>query len=245
MAAGKRLGCIGGPGTSDPGLWRCTYAPLPNLIVDAYGLEWHQFIFPDWTVASRFDITAGVPAGTNKEQFRRMQQKLLEERFGLTLQHERREMAVYELVIAKGGLKLKETAPNGGLETGPRPSGPPELGKDGFPVFPPGHGGLIGFYGRWHWAGSTLTAGDIARTLSGRLGRAVIDATGLTGKYDIDMYWVSEGYIGLSPEEESLSPVFGPTLFHAVRSLGLKLNSKKGFVDVVAIRHVLRSPTEN
>jgi uncharacterized protein (TIGR03435 family) len=51
-----------------------------------------------------------------------MWQNLLLERFGLRLHHESKEFKVEELVVAKGGPKLKETAQD---PTAPLPPGPP------------------------------------------------------------------------------------------------------------------------
>ena len=61
---------------------------LEFLFANAYGLQRHQFRSLDWMNDARFDISAKVPAGTTKEQFQRMQQNLLVERFKLTLHHE-------------------------------------------------------------------------------------------------------------------------------------------------------------
>ncbi|MGO9255964.1 MAG: TIGR03435 family protein [Bryobacteraceae bacterium] len=84
-------------------------------------------------VDTRFDITAKIPPGTTKEQFRLMQQNLLAERFKLTVHHEKKESQVYELTVGKNGPKLKESA---GPET--PLTRPPKwtIGSDGLPVVP-------------------------------------------------------------------------------------------------------------
>jgi len=41
-----------------------------------------------------------------------MQQNLLDERFELALHRQRKEMTVYELVVARNGLKMRESVPD-------------------------------------------------------------------------------------------------------------------------------------
>ncbi len=77
--------CSGGPGTSDPVLWRCSSVPLGLLITNAYGFQAYQFRANDPCCIARFDITAKVAKGATEEQFRRMIRTLLEERFNLKL----------------------------------------------------------------------------------------------------------------------------------------------------------------
>jgi uncharacterized protein (TIGR03435 family) len=101
--------------------------------------------------------------------------------------------------------------------------------------------------------GFRLALPEIVKTLSFHLGRPVIDATGLTGKYDIDMRWGIDiawllersGHrdeIGDLPD----SGPPGPPLIRVVQDqLGLKLNSKKGLGDIVVIDHLEKVPTEN
>ena len=62
----------------------------------------------------------------------------------------------------------------------------------------------------------------------------IIDKTGLTGKYDVELTW--------APNNE---PDAGPSIFTAIQEqLGLKLESSKAPVDVVVIDHLER-PSEN
>jgi uncharacterized protein (TIGR03435 family) len=126
------------------------------------------------------------------------------------------------------------------------------MGKDGYPVFPVGRGGLAGPNGHYRWTGFNLSMQDIVKTLSFHLGRPVVDATGLKGKYDIDMTWTIDlasilERSGLRdiPELPDNGPP-GPTLIGAVQNqLGLKLNSKKGHGDIVVVDHVAKVPIEN
>src|ERR1017187_8562313 len=92
-----RIAVSGGPGTTSPGIWSGSNIPLAFLISNAYGFQPYQFNPRDSCCQAGFDITAKISAGTTKEQFLRMQQRLLAERFKLAFHLERKEMAIYEL----------------------------------------------------------------------------------------------------------------------------------------------------
>ena len=120
-------------------------------------------------------------------------------------------------------------------------------------MFQAGHGGLAGINGHYRWTGVNLSMPEIVKTLSYHLGRPVVDATGLKGKYDIDMTWTIDlaglmemaGRRDLIEELPDAGPP-GPTLTHAVQDqLGLKLNSKKGPGDIVVVDQVEKVPIEN
>jgi uncharacterized protein (TIGR03435 family) len=254
---GIRPGCIGGPGSTDPGLLNCSFVSLAEIIYTAYGLQPYQFSPADWMRSSRFEITAKIPPGTTKEQLVRMQQELLAERFKLKLHHEQKEMPTYELTVGKNGTKLKESTADA-VSSLDDPGAVPKfrMSKDGFPTFPAGRGGLLGLNSHFRWTGFGLTMAEIVKTLAGQVGRPVVDATGLKGKFDIDMYWAVEpmsrstaaiaasdgGTAGpLTADIDS-----GPTIIRAVQDqLGLKLDSKKGLVDIVVVDHAEKVPVEN
>ena len=88
------------------------YMSLADLIPIAYNVKSFQIAGPDWMNAQRFDILARMPEGATKEQVPEMLQALLAERFQLKIHRENREHAVYALVVAKGGHKLKESPPD-------------------------------------------------------------------------------------------------------------------------------------
>ncbi len=249
------ISCSGGPGTTSPGIWRCSNVPLAFLIARSYGFQAYQFTPRAPCCQGRFDFTAKVPEGATKEQFQRMIQKLLEERLKLKFHHEQKEMTIYELTVGEKGPKVKESAPDASSEP-EDPWAPPEfrMGVDGYPVFPAGRGGLAaGANGHYRWTGFHVSMREIVTTLSFHLGRPVVDATGLKGNYDIDMKWgvdvawllESAGLRDQIAELPDTGPT-GPTLIRAVQDqLGLKLNSKKGLGDIVVVDHVEKVPTEN
>ena len=250
----RGITCGGGPGTSDPGLWTCSNVPLGFLIYTAYGFQPYQFRPTDPCCQARFDVTARVPPGTTREQFLRMQQSLLEERFKLKLRREPREVPIYELTVGPNGPKLKAAAP----DAAPARQDPWEIptftmGKDGYPEFPPGGGGVAGGNGHYRWLESNLSMEEIAKTLSFYLGRPVVDATRLKGNYDVDMRWTYDlaWLLERAGHKEDVANLpdtgpAGPTLERAIQNqLGLKLNSKKGVGEAVVIEHVEKVPIEN
>ena len=151
----------------------------------------------------------------------------------------------------------------------PRPfpggRGPLKMGPDGFPVMPPmNFGGRGGFAMMMSPAGSRMmaqkqTVQDLADRLSSMLSKPVIDATGLKAKYDFTLTFSMDGLnsgmtlLGPPPGEggrgpkEGLEPSEPPqTIFAAVQSqLGLKLDPKKGPVDLIVVDRAEKTPTEN
>jgi uncharacterized protein (TIGR03435 family) len=89
----------------------------------------------------------------------------------------------------------------------------------------------------------------LAGQLSGQLQGPVTDTTGLTGKYDISLYWTAGNGIRTSPpgaEPTALASDPGPTLTQALQDqLGLRVESRKGPVDFVVVDHAEKVPTEN
>lgn len=85
-------------------------AALDILICDAYRVKTYQVVVPIALNKVRFDILAKIPEGASKEQVPEMLQSLLAARFKLVFHRENREIAIYALVVAKGGPKLKESA---------------------------------------------------------------------------------------------------------------------------------------
>jgi uncharacterized protein (TIGR03435 family) len=85
---------------------------------------------------------------------------------------------------------------------------------------------------------------QLAKNLSPRVGRVVVDQTGLVGDFDLDMEWTpGSGIVGSATGEPATDA--GPSLFTALQEqLGLKLQATKAPVEVLVIDHV-EKPTEN
>ncbi len=137
----------GGPGTADPGLFTSNVT-LKALLLRAYGLKSYQISGPGWLDSAWYrHIRANVPPGATKEQFDAMLRNLLAERFNLTLHHEAKDLAVYELAVGKSGPKLHQPDLNVRQPTLEPGAPPPPLGvsdKDGFLQIPPGTSLILG-----------------------------------------------------------------------------------------------------
>jgi uncharacterized protein (TIGR03435 family) len=266
LGVNNRIGTKGGPGTDDPGLFTCNFCSVLDLVEEAYHLtQSYQFSPPHTQDEPRFDITAKIPVGATREQFRAMLIDLLNDRFKLSVHKEKREMPVFELVVMKGGPKLKESA-GGPVESDPAPA--PARGargfardQDGFPirdaplpkgVFNISNTGLARIEGR------NETMQDLADRLDGLLDKPVIDGTGLTKKYDYRITFSSATILanggrgrGDAPPDPntplaSVPDNAGTTIEGAIQSqLGLKLESKKAPIEVLVVDHAEKTPTEN
>ena len=105
-----RIGQRGGPGSPDPERINYTNTSLKDVLATAYDLKRTQIFGPDWLDSERFDITATMAPGTTKAQFGVMLQKLLADRFKLTVHREKKELPAFVLTVSKKGLKMKESA---------------------------------------------------------------------------------------------------------------------------------------
>jgi uncharacterized protein (TIGR03435 family) len=245
------LGMEGGPGTSDPGRLRYVNVPLYRILTKAYGMAPYEVVGPSWMNDAKYDITATIPDGATAEQIPVMLQNLLAERFHLTIHHEKREQTVYNLSVAKGGSKLKESDQS----IAPRaqtPDGPLKGTPDGFAIPFPGRSMVMRSTtqkGTLRMSGGLQTSDQIAEMLSKYVGARVVNETGLTGKYDFHLEFLgddSPDWRGglVAPPNSAADPE--PSVFEAVQSyLGLRLEKTKGAFDVFVIDRLDRTPTDN
>ncbi len=220
----------------------------------AYGVGSDLISGPDWieSNAARFVIEANVPPGATEQQVNQMLQNLLVDRFKLIVHREiKKDVPLHELVLVKKGPKLKESLEADGE---PPPPCPPDTGifgnhqdKDCFirpsRVLP----GPYPF--TWvtppimHAVGGNQPISALAEYLSFVLKSPVVDKTGLTGNYDYNLEF-AQGAGPANPTDLPSDPA--PDLFGAVRDqLGMKLESKKGPIEILAIDHIEKTPTEN
>jgi uncharacterized protein (TIGR03435 family) len=251
-------------GNPPGGRFSATNMPLRGLIAFAYATSQPLPNFriiggPSWIDSDRFDINAKASTefqpGTNgpSPQVFLMLKALLAERFKLVAHNETRELPVYDLVMARSdarpGPQLRKSDVDcAALFASRRGGGPPP------PPPQPGERmqcGMLGGIGR-------VTAGAVNMTQFGALlsrivNRTVVDKTGLTGNFDIDLTFTPD-QPARAPGAPADQPIRvngvdidpnGPSLFTALQEqLGLKLDSQKGPVDVVVIDSV-DHPTED
>ena len=223
----------GGPGTNDPTRIDYHNVSLSDLISRAYAVEYYQLVGPDWLMSERYQLAATLAKGTTKEQFQAMFRNLLIDRFKLRVHRDQKEMERYSLTVGKGGSKLKPHIAT------PEPETPQSFGSktdsEGYPVVP--RAGMAMINGRARMKYPDWDVDMIAGMLAGQLRAPVHNDTGLTGKFDFELFWSTR-----RPDADDN----GPDLATAVQEqLGLKLERKRGPVDVVVIDHVERTPTAN
>jgi uncharacterized protein (TIGR03435 family) len=236
----------GGPGTNDPSRIRYPVINLKMLLVNAYDLKRSQIVGPDWLDTEYFQVEATMPPTTTKEQFQAMLRDLLLDRFKLKVHRETREVRGYALVVGKNGPKMKKFVEVPGADYSGRttPSGL-VVGADGFnkqPLIPPGRAKLYSTIGTH---GVRLTGQDqsmeaLAERLVYFVKRPVVDATGLTAKYNFTLTFQPEG-MAVLPSADPL-----PNIYSALQSqLGLKLEPKESAETTIIIDHIEKKPTQN
>ena len=245
------VGCRGGPGSSDPALYTCQNISLSNLVTMAYRIAYYELSAPDWATVTRFDLRAKMPEDTTKEQLALMMQSLLADRFKLAVHRESREIQRYELTVAKNGPKFKEAAAPAPADSAAIAPGPPKLDKEGYPVIGP-RGGMAIMYDKARLYQPEMTMTMLAGQLSAQMRGPVVDATGLTGKYEISLYWSAGDSLRTAAPTPGGGPTpvdtvsTGPDLKQALQEqLGLRVESKKGPVEFVIVDHAEKTPTEN
>jgi uncharacterized protein (TIGR03435 family) len=222
-----------------------TNGVVRQLITFAYRVSGFQLSGgPAWIGSERYDIVAKPerPEGPDdlgqateeqrtlvQERLRKRLRALLADRFQLTIHRETRELPVYALVLSKSGTKLQTS-------------------KDGSNQHMRMNHGEITAEG--------CTMQMLTMTLASVLGRAVLDQTGLQGRYDFTLEFMPEaGHLqgevkppgpGDGPEVIGPPDPSGrPSIFTAIQQqLGLKLESTKGPVEFIVIDRVER-PSAN
>ncbi len=234
---------------------------LKDYIRIAYRVKDYQVTGPDWIGSERFDIAGKLPAGSTREQVNDMLQSLLTDRFKLTFHREKKEFPVYALVVAKGGLKAKES-PLDPDDSGPgNPGSAPTTvaasgSKDGVSVALD-HGAAFSFAND-KFEGRKLTMTRLADVLARFLDRPAVDMTNVQGTYDVTFQVTPEDYramlirsaitagVALPPEVQRMAIAdISDSLTSAMQLAGLKLEPRKAPLDVIVVDHLERTATEN
>ncbi len=236
-----------------PGRFVVNSVTIKFLITMAYDIKAYQISDgPNWLDTATYAIDAKAP-GLNRDNLKLMIQSLLEERCKLKLRRETRELPVYSLVIAKGGHKLQRSKDENG---NPLNEVPREAGRGAGRILQPGDPSPAGtmMVGPGSFSAGAASIDQLVSFLSGPLGRKVIDKTGITGLYNINLTWSPDSsqqdFTGLPKPPGFLPPQqsgenTGPSVFTAIQEqLGLKLEPDKGPVDSFIIDGI-EKPSEN
>ncbi len=215
------------------------------LALRAWELQFNEFVgsstsLPKWVGEDRFDIQARAAGKPTTDEMRLMMQALLADRFGLVVHKETRQVPVFAMVPWKPGMTGPRLRPHPAADTCSR-----DTQVEGYPPVC----GVIAHLaasapGRLSFGGRSVTMEALASSLPTQTGmamlpRPVTDETGLGGTYDFAMEWTPATQDGSVPEAG------GPSFEQALKEqLGLRLESKKGPVEVLVIDHV-ELPTAN
>ena len=265
-AAPQEMGRIRVGMNVDGGMLRYTNVSLRDVIRTAYRVKEFQIDGPDWLGSERFDIQAKFPAGATEEQAPEMLQALLAERFKLVLHRDTKEHAIYALVVGKDGAKLKPAevqirTPAEPDEPKPASGGGGSATHDVTKVAGPGGSGPRGTImmmmdpSGMHLKAASATLPGLAEALSRFTERPVVDATGIQGQYDFDLVFSPETMRGMramtgpmphpAGESPEAAPDQAPSVLDAVQKYGLKMESRKGPLEMLTIDHIEKTPTEN
>jgi uncharacterized protein (TIGR03435 family) len=236
------------------------YMSMRELIAEAYQVKYHQVVGPDWLNSVRFDIAARMPAPASGDDSPIMLQRLLEERFKLSVHRQSKEQSVLALTVAKRGPKLKEFAPpeaGAGEKSGSGPDGGGKAGKSVFTFDPATES--------WHFESDAILMADFADMLTatskmgGGDGRTIVDMTGLKGQYhvavDIPLAAMRKMALatGVASGEEdgagtpasAASDPNGLSLNQSLQNLGLRLELQKAPVAQLVVDRAERTPVED
>jgi uncharacterized protein (TIGR03435 family) len=235
------------PNKSNGGSWQVTTTPagfnatgvtLLDLIREAYGFNDSMANdritgAPTWANAASYDVSVKVAdsdltewQNPDQNKLMLMLQSLLADRFMLKIHRETKELSGYELVIAKGGPRLKEAKP-----------------KD------PGGTGVSMVRASSQLTAQGVPMNALAKILTQQMARPVEDKTGLTGTYDFTLQWKPDHASAQMPSGPGSGPPraapalsaesSGPSIFKAIQEqLGLSLQPIKGPEQFLVIDHV-------
>ena len=241
------------------------------LIGYAFRLSPDRVTGPDWMMAlgsPRFNIAATLPQGASENQVPEMFQALLADRFKLAIHRGTDNLPVYALVVAKGGLKVKEAAPEVVTQDADAPPSldgfygniqsrtiPSVDGKTSVTMISNPRMGTVrqtdhlDGVQRWEAAGISIEGlADLLDNVA-PLSSPILDMTGLKGRYQL----VLEVSLKDPPGEpraadyptEDMGAKIVKRFNDGLLKLGLRLELRKGPMEILVVDHVEKIPTEN
>jgi uncharacterized protein (TIGR03435 family) len=170
---------------------------------------------PDWIKsrdAARYEIVAKTAGDVPIAQARVLTQKLLADRLKVVIRKEAKPLSFAALVQARGGSKLVEADPNR----------PPQAS------FVPGR--IIG---------SSTTMPNLALLLATFEHQIILDRTGLTGRYQLNLEYLTAG---AAPGGDQAKPSLESALQD---QLGLRLESRREPLDAIIVERAEKLPIGN
>jgi uncharacterized protein (TIGR03435 family) len=240
------------PAPPDERTWGYRFEPGGRMVVSHFRLAdlmligWHILPFqvvggPAWAYSETYDIEAKAAGNPDSDQSRVMLQSLLADRFHLVLRCEVRELPMYALVTAKKGARPAaglvraqegDCTPSQDVPPPPLEAGKPPYCRVTEQLRRQGNGAPS-----MQLRGYGVTLSMLARHLASIVNQQVENDTGIANNYDISMDYAP--YNENDNELLTPKPDTGiPSLFTALQEqLGLKLEARKGPVEVFVIDH--------
>jgi uncharacterized protein (TIGR03435 family) len=195
--------------SDNPSSVRMGNLSLRALVRMAYGVLDAQLEAPGWLADVSFDIVAKPPDGYDSSQLPALVRNLLADRFKLAVHREPKEVGGFALRVVNGTSRLSVSTDRSFLTARP---------------------GLISGKGR--------SIAELVALVAQTVGAPVVDQTGMTGRYDLQIAW--------SPTSAGEPTDAGVPLVTALREqAGLRLEPARVSVDVVVVDGIARTPTEN
>jgi uncharacterized protein (TIGR03435 family) len=233
---------------------RFAYLSLRDYLSIAFGVPIQQIAGPEWINSTRFDIAATMPDNATDDDFPKMMEALLRDRFKLQAHKESRESAVLALEVGRNGTKLVGT--------------PDDTPKDAPFSFtsnggPQGVSGDLGSGGSFSLTNNRFEFKKMTmQMLADLLGRfmkyPVLDRTKLEGRFDLGFNIAPEDYMplmirsavnaGITLPPQALQLLDAPSLGsveNGLRSLGLTLEERRAPLDHLIVDSMERTPTDN
>ncbi len=216
----------GGPG----GQLRMVNTPLKQWVEMALSVREYALKAPPWLDTSRFDLVAKLPADKpfDSNTTGQMMKALLIERFGLKWHEESQIVSGYELVPDKKVLVQPATLLEKLRGSGGSSSGPSSV------------------------SGTNMSMAEFAGLLGSVLGRPIVDATHLSGGYDIKLAWRPSDDAEVASQRQ-YGNQYGidvdnlpASASNALREqLGLRLQSAKVPSKIIVVDNINHQPTGN
>ncbi len=210
-------------------------APVCSLIQSAYGLRWDQMLgCAGWPQYDYYNVVAKAAGPASASEMWPMMATLLEDRFHLRYHREKRQMQVYKLSVANGGLKVRQ----GGCSTWDEHASAPKPVAGAAFALPCGR--LIAYViergTALEFVGGRVSMPLLAEFLTRQLGHPVLDESGYQGSFDVDVKVSSdEMWHRVSSEAD---PNGLPNVAGGLRALGIKLELTKGPVETFVVDSV-------
>jgi uncharacterized protein (TIGR03435 family) len=207
---------------------------LTDLIKEAYGLpDWRLVkgaanIKPKYHIVAKLsDTDANTLRSLSPEELAAERQRLLRamlaERFALSVHHERSPLPIYSLEVGKRGVKLQEVR-SGSASA----SNASQLNANSFFA----EGRIMGVFSMERLAHDLSL---MHKLNSDGSDRTVVDDTGLSGRYIIDLAWTGPS-VSRPPELSTTTEVYG-SVNSALEQVGLRLVAKTVDADSVVVDH--------